>query len=171
MNEFYTHRPYLIRELNKLLKKKNVRVLEFGIGDGSSEIFYYYTKMYSNIKVIGFENDFNWYNKIKSKYENSNYTFEYVSDWNLYLNEYNFLNCYDLIFIDQNPWDARIKTLDMLKNISSTIILHDYDYYNKELIENIYSVGEHSFFDKYHNSFNLESFYETLPPTMIFTKK
>lgn len=59
----------------------------------------------------------------------------------------------------------------MLKNISSTIILHDYDYYNKELIENIYSVGEHSFFDKYHNSFNLESFYETLPPTMIFTKK
>lgn len=76
-----------------------------------------------------------------------------------------------MIFIDQSPWESRIKTLDLLINKSNITILHDYDYYNKGLIENIFDVGDDSFFGKYlSKNISSEGFSDELPPTLIFTK-
>jgi hypothetical protein len=171
MNAYYTHREFLIRELDKLDYNNEVNILEFGTGDGSAEILFEYAKKYPNLKIKAFDNNIDWLTSMKERYELPNYSFEFVSDWNSMLDSYNFLNKYDLLFIDQAPWEARILTLNKLGENSSVVIIHDYDYYNKEITSQIYSVGVGSFFEKYNNKFTLEGNHSMLPPTLILTNK
>jgi hypothetical protein len=173
MNPYYTHRPYLIDCLNKLEnknKKQKVKILELGVGDGSSEIFNSFAQKNKNFSIKGFDNDKGWVDSMKSKFELKNYKFESIDSWQSFLDSCD-KSYYDLVFIDQAPWEARISSLDFFINKSDTIILHDYDYYNKGVIENIFDVSENSFFGKYLlENFSLKGFNEQLPPTLIFTK-
>ena len=171
MNAYYTHREFLIRELDKLDYNKEVNILEFGTGDGSAEVLFEYAKKYPNLKIKAFDNNMDWVTSMKGKYELINYVFEFVSDWNHMLNSYSFLDKYDLLFIDQAPWEARILTLNRLGEISSVVIIHDYDYYNIGVTSQIYNVGVGSFFEKYNNKFILEGNRSKLPPTLILTNK
>ena len=42
-----------------------------------------------------------------------------------------FSKKYDLVFVDQAPWSARIDTIDFLTDKNTSVfILHDYDQYN-----------------------------------------
>lgn len=171
MNAYYTHREFLIRELDKLDYTKEVNILEFGTGDGSAEILFEYAKKYPNLKIKAFDNDKDWLSSMMNKYSLPNYVFEFVNDWDDMLNSYNFLEKYDLLFIDQAPWEARISTLNKLGEFSSVVIIHDYDYYNKGITPQIYNVGVGSFFEKYNNKFTLEGNHNKLPPTLILTNK
>lgn len=171
MNPFYTHREFLKRELEKLNYNEEINILEFGTGDGSAEILFEYAKNYPNLNINAFDNDTNWLSSMKEKYNLPNYTFEFVNDWSFMLDNYNFLKKYDLIFIDQAPWEARILTLEKMSEKASTIIIHDYDFFNKGVIDNIYDVGVNSFFGKYNENFILEGNNNMLPPTLILTNK
>jgi hypothetical protein len=168
---YYTHRPHLINSLNSLDKKKEINILEFGVGDGSSLIFNEFASKNKNFNIKAFETDKSWLDETKSKYELENYKFNYINNWDELLTENSFNKEYDLIFIDQSPWESRIKTLDLLINKSNISILHDYDYYNKGLIEDIFDVSEKSFFGKYlSKNISAQGFNEELPPTLVFTK-
>ena len=168
---YYTHRKYLINNLNLLSKKDQVNILEFGVGEGSSSILNDFASKNKNFNIEAFETDHLWLNETKNKYELDNYKFNHVNDWNELLVGENFNNEYDLIFVDQSPWEARIKTIDLLINKSTVTILHDYDFYNKGIVENIFDVGYNSFFGKYLSKNILsEGFNEELPPTLVFTK-
>jgi hypothetical protein len=168
---YYTHRKYLIEQLNLLSKKDHVKILEFGVGDGSSSVFNEFALKNKNFQITAFETDPIWLNKVKNEYELPNYNFNYIRDWNDLLLDKNFKDKYDLIFVDQSPWEARIKTIDLLIDKSEVIILHDYDYYNKGLIDNIFDTGQNSFFGKYRiKNFFLNGFHEELPPTLVFNK-
>lgn len=171
MNPYYTHRPYLTECLNKLEnKKEKVKILELGIGDGSSEILNSFAKKNENFLINGIDTDISWVNSMKSKFELKNYKFETVDSWESFLNLCDD-TYYDLVFVDQAPWEARISSIDFFINKSDTIILHDYDYYNKGIIENIFDVSANSFFGKYLlNNFSLTGFSEMLPPTLVLTK-
>lgn len=171
MIDFYTHRPFLIRELNKLTTKDIVNILELGTGDGSSLVLNEFAKCHDNFHINGFETDFNWYSSMKEKYEIDNYKIHYISDWHTFLNTYEFLDKYDLVFVDQSPWEARMNSIEKLKNSVEKIILHDYDYFNKGVISDIYSVDENSVFGKYQRLFTLENNFDVLPPTLVFHKK
>ena len=48
-----------------------------------------------------------------------------------------------------NPFEI-ILSLDFFINKSDSIILHDYDHFNKGITEDIFDVGEKSFFKKYN---------------------
>lgn len=172
MNPYYTHRPYLTKYLNQLTNKKNkINILEFGVGDGSSAIFHDFALKNKNFNITAFETDNSWLNETKNKYELNNYKFNYINNWDEFLIEENFNDQYDLIFVDQSPWEARIKTIDLLIEKSNIIMLHDYDYYNKGVIENIFDVGQNSFFGKYLSKNILsQGFNDELPPTLVFTK-
>lgn len=168
---YYTHRKYLKKELSLLDSKNKLKILEFGVGEGSSSIFNEFALNNKNIKIEAFETDKAWLDETKEKYELDNYKFTHIDNWNDFLIEKNFQENYDLIFVDQSPWEARVKTLDILINKSSVTILHDYDYFNKGFIEDIFNVGEKSFFGKYlSKEINTKPFCEELPPTLIFTK-
>jgi hypothetical protein len=170
LNPFYTHREFLIKELESLKDNPSVSILEFGIGDGSSEILNEYAKKYTHFKINGYEGDIDWMNRMEEKFKLDNYSFHRVN-WETF--DFTiFSDVYDLVFIDQAPWEARIKTLDYFYNQNNTknIILHDYDFFNKGIVNDIFSVDSDSFFGKYINKFNIEGFHDILPPTLILKK-
>lgn len=177
-NDAYcTHQNYTKNELNKL--SEDSIVLELGIGNGSSPLMYEFCKNNPESKVYAFETDFSWFEKMSSKYGNlSNYIFKYIESWedlkkNLTHKKYN------MTFVDQSPWMARIESIDLLKNRCNLFILHDYDFFNKsdnEWVEtpcnNIYINDNTSWLgQRYMKEFVMEDNYDILPPTLIMRKK
>jgi hypothetical protein len=180
MNPYYTHQQSLIDILNLFEYDTNVlNFLEFGSGEGSSPIFNEYAKKSENVNVQSFEHDLDWLNDMKSKYSLKNYTFKHVS-WENF--DYTQLkeHKYDLVFVDQGDWSARIRTIDELKYNSKYIILHDYCYYNGFRGSNIpdsdrewaLSVEKNTFFhDKYADNFDIQTDTNLFPPTLILKNK
>ena len=168
---YYTHRPFLIKELEQLKNLPKVKILEFGVGDGSSLIFNEYASKYKHFNIQAYETDTNWLINMREKYQLNNYIFQSVENWESFLCSENFDNDYDLVFIDQAPWEARIQTLDLLAENARVTILHDYDFFNKGITPNIYEVGNNTFFEKYNEKFIMENYHETLPPTLVFKRK
>ena len=161
MNAYYTHQDTLNKILQSFDYSKPVHCLEFGSGDGSSSIFHKFARSNPNLIVECFEHDENWLNSMSQKYKSDNYKFNVVNWSNM---NYDFLKIkkYDLIFVDQGDWDARIVTIDEMRNYAKYIILHDYCYYNgfgagmvptPNMDYN--NVGEGSFFHKYSDDFEV----------------
>ena len=173
-NPYYTHRPYLQKELDLLIPKidnKKINILELGVGDGSSELFHKFAQLSNNISIIGIETDIQWANQIKTKYSLNNYEIKWIKTWDIDIYKNINNKFYDLVFIDQSPWEARIEALDYLSdtNAFTTAILHDYDYYNSTI--NKYDIGSNSFFSKYLDQYELYAYYQELPPTLIFKNR
>lgn len=169
-NNYYTHRAYLERELLSFDFNKKIKCLEFGTGDGSGLIFNKIAAENKNIFIQSYETDSNWLNETASKYGLDNYKFNYINNWDQFLVEENFTDNYDLVFVDQTPWEARIKTIDLLINKAKIIILHDYDFYNKGIIDDIYDIGEDSFFSRYiSKGRKMIGYSELLPPTLVIS--
>lgn len=174
---YCTHQKYTEEELSKL--GKNSIVLELGIGNGSSPLMYEFCKENANSTVISFETDPEWFDKMFEKYGDlPNYVFNLIENWDDLKNHIDKKQ-YDLVFVDQSPWWARIESINLLKNKSKVIILHDYDYFNKnehEWLKNapndIYVNDETSWLGQtYSTEFDLEDHYEILPPTLVMRKK
>ena len=176
MNAFYTHQQYLIKELRKLDYSQDRLCLELGSGDGSASVFRGFLIDNPHLYVWALDASEDWRDQIKRDYHHPNYEITLVRDWGIALDE-GILNGmaskspFDLVFIDQSPFDARIMSIDILGKYSKVIVLHDYDYFNKGVCENIFSVGEDSFFAKYANDFILEPHCMILPPTLIMRNK
>lgn len=169
MNPYYTHQQYLQQELNNLSKYTNqqINILELGVGEGSSSLLYEFCKQFANANVLAFENNQEWSSFIKNKYSLPNYSINYIIDWN----DVNYQstitnNRYDLVFIDQSPWMARIAALDQLYNNFDIAILHDYDYYNPSHCK--YCYDKNSFFSKYLSDYHIIGYSDILPPTLVF---
>jgi hypothetical protein len=170
-NPYYTHREYLENELKKLINQDSIKCIEFGTGHGSAEIFKKFAKEYQKIKITSFESDISWLDNIKEKYELDNYSFYPVKNWSEFLNLFKPDGIYDLIFVDQSPWEARIDTINKMLDYSKVIILHDYDYYNKNS-ENPFINDDSSFFKQnYGDKCEIISYYDTLPPTLVMYNK
>jgi hypothetical protein len=170
-NPYYTHREYLENELEKLIKQDSIRCIEFGTGDGSAEIFEKFAKEYQKIEITSFESDASWLKTVKEKYERDNYSFHQVENWSKFLDSYQPDGIYDLIFVDQSPWEARIDTINKMLDYSKVIILHDYDYYNKNS-KNPYVNDDDSFFKQnYGDKCEIVSYYDILPPTLVMYNK
>lgn len=170
MDAYCTHQEYTKRELENVSKKSVV--LELGVGNGSSPLMYEFCKNNPKATVISFETDAQWFDQMFEKYGDlPNYIFNLISDWND-LPEHLNKTTYDLVFVDQSPWEARIQSIELLKNKTKVFIVHDYDYYNKGITDEIYVNDENSWWGKtYGEQFTLEDNYEILPPTLIMKKK
>jgi hypothetical protein len=175
INPYYTHQKYLESELSNLPAYS--KVLELGIGDGSSPLMYKFCENNKNCKVYAFETDKSWFDKMNSKYGSlDNYIFTYLNSWDDLKNH--IKNTYALAFVDQIPWESRIESIDLLKDICNIFILHDYDYFNKPeyshssiKCNNIYINDETSWLGKrYSKDFAMEDNYEFLPPTVVLRK-
>lgn len=167
MSDFFTHQKYLLRELNAL--PNNSIVFELGIGEGSSPLMYDFCKNNPNSKVYAFESDKVWLDKIKPKYTLENYIFEYIEDWSNLIN-YIYYDKINLVFVDQAPWEARITSINLLKDKSQAFIVHDYDYYNIGYPSLRINNDQSWWGQNYSKEFSLEDNYEILPPTLIMRK-
>jgi hypothetical protein len=173
MSDYYTHREYLKSELDRLPQDKSCVILELGIGEGSSYLINQHCIKNKNHKAMAFETDESWHNQIRSKYELENYIFTKIEDWLNFNVIFSNPTYYDLVFVDQSPWEARIDSINFLKQFTKTFILHDYDYFNKsESCNNIYINDETSWLNKaYSSDFFLEDNYTILPPTLIMRSR
>ena len=177
-NDAYcTHQKYTNKELDNL--KSNSFVLELGVGNGSSPLMYEFCKNNPDATVSSFETDSVWFEQMFEKYGDlPNYIFNLIEDWVDLKNHLNEKE-YDLVFVDQSPWMARIDSITLLKDKTKIFILHDYDYFNKsdnEWVKNspndIYVNDKTSWLGQtYLKEFLLEDNYEILPPTLIMRKK
>lgn len=174
---FYTHRQYLIEQIEKLdLTQPNI-ILEFGTGIGSGDVFKEYADKYPLLTIISYEHDVEWFNQMKTQYESTNYIFNLI-EWDNF--DYNSLKNkhYNIIFVDQGIWIERARTVDEMIDNSDVIIIHDFDYFNKQdsgFIQgcsNIYGTGDDTYWGYNYNSImNIVAYSELLPPTLIMTKK
>ena len=176
MNDYITHQKYLSKELENI--KDGSLILELGIGIGSSPLMHEYCKKNSNSIVHSFETNIVWFDKMYDIYGDlPNYVFNSIHGWED-LGDFITEEEYDLVFVDQSPWMARIESIDLLKDKCNLFILHDYDFYNKsenhwvkEECDDIY-VNDHTSWlgQKYGKEFIMEDNYEILPPTLIMRK-
>jgi hypothetical protein len=174
---YCTHQKYTREELSNLSKTSTV--LELGVGNGSSPLMYEFCKNNPDAVVSSFETDANWFEKMFDKYGDlPNYIFNLIEDWSDLKNHID-KNEYDLVFVDQSPWSARIESINLLKDKTKVFILHDYDYFNhnehdwvKNSPSNIYINDETSWLGQtYSSEFILGDYYEVLPPTLVMKKK
>jgi hypothetical protein len=177
MDAYITHQEYLKKELLSL--DGSAVILELGVGNGSSPLMYEFCKNNPDSTVLSFETDGAWFDQMFEKYGDlPNYIFNLIGDWEDLKNHLNEEE-YDLVFVDQSPWSARIDSINLLKDKTKTFILHDYDYYNKDDNEwvktspnNIYINDKTSWLGQtYSSEFLMEDKYEILPPTLIMRKK
>jgi len=179
MNDYYTHQKYLIRTLNLFDYEKTINCLEFGTGEGSSSVFCDFARKYKNINIESFEHENNWFKTMKSKYSLENYKFNLI-DWSTFNYDNLKDKIYDLIFVDQGSWDARIDTIDNMKDNAKYIILHDYCYYqgfngstmepSSDMKENRIEPGSF-FYEKYFDEFEIIPETDLYPPTLILKSK
>lgn len=134
-NDYYTHLP-LMKHLFQVAKviKTGGSVLELGCGDGSSR-FLKHVRDELDLSVTAFETDESWFNSMKEKYGDDKYTFIHINNWDEFTCDNLEEDHYELVFIDQSPWEARIDTAIKLKDKANYIVIHDYDYYIRELPE------------------------------------
>jgi len=135
-NGFATHQPVLY----VILKLTSGPVIEFGCGEGSTELIHELCKKEKR-KVISLDDNFEWLQKHKEKYESEQSKFIYVpksntsdpedaSHWQKILKTEEIGKTdWDVVFIDQSPWMARYYTLLTFKDTAQYIIIHDCDYF------------------------------------------
>jgi hypothetical protein len=182
MSEYYTHQKYLKEELNKL--PQNAHVLELGVGGGSSSLMSDFCLKNLSCKVQGFETSNQWLKETEKKYGlSSNYTFTYLSSWDLLESHLDIKNnIYDLVFVDQSPWKARIDSIKLLSSCTKVFILHDYDTFNTEKwhksegltvqSKNIRVNDDSTYLGlTFGEKFILEDNFEILPPTLVMRNK
>ena len=178
-----THQPFL----KHYIQKTKGDIVEFGTGDNSTGLILDLIKG-TNRKLVSLENDRYWQSRIVQKYPpspNHQHIFvpsgqDPVQDWKKTLSTLD-KNAFELVFIDQSPWEARIWTMDYFKDSADYIIIHDVDYFPKNGLFgkiNIKCLTEDPEFDfsdkfqKWHVYYPEKPYpYITGPPTLVGTNK
>jgi len=155
-NDYYTHLP-LMKYLFENVITSGSKVLELGCGEGSSP-FLKYVQEQLDLDVYSFETDAGWFNNIKNKYGSEKYKFSHIENWDEFgCHLFNDSDFFDLVFIDQSPWEARIEAALKLKDRSNYVVIHDYDYYIRKLNHLHKQIEENFKFIKYYDNIHPET--------------
>lgn len=120
--DFSTHQPVL----HKLIKITDGPILELGCGRGSTPLLAYFAK---GRKIVTVDNDSQWLERFRWRYESKNHRFIFTEDWEKTLNDPLLDQKWSLIIVDQSPWDARYRSILRFKDSAEYIMLHDSDYF------------------------------------------
>jgi hypothetical protein len=141
-NVYATHQPVLY----ELANATTGPIIEFGCGDGSTDMLHEICKKTGRV-LISVDDNRQWVEKFRKKYLNDGaavdnagwHKFYFVpgkkddhnpAHWISFLNELETLNItFDICFVDQSPWLARYETIKRFKNKALYIVLHDCDYF------------------------------------------
>lgn len=146
---FYKTDPYATHQpiLYEIVINTEGPIIEFGCGDGSTGLLHEICKK-SGRELISIDDNLEWLNKYKNRYLNDGYNqdntgwhkFYFVpgkyndldaKHWVTFFEQAPFLKDkkYSVCFIDQSPWMARYITLQLFKDKTEYIIVHDCDYF------------------------------------------
>lgn len=161
-NPYYTHAPYLYEVCKRITQNnKRAKVLELGMGNGSSPIFAHFSR--EGMVVDSVETDHTWYLQCVEKYYKGLENVNPVHHLD-FKQKYAELNNkeYDLVFVDQGSWEDRNSSLIFLLHRTKCFIAHDYDYNQSHWPET------HEMLRATFPEFTLYS--ELTPPTLVCEK-
>lgn len=137
---YHTHQPVLY----EVASRTSGPIIEFGCGYGSTELLHEVCKQDGRL-LISLDDNLEWLNKFKEKYKSDSEWHKFIfvqgkpspaSDspqhWIDFMNNFDPLltSCdFDICFIDQHPWEARVETIKYMKDKARFIIVHDCDYF------------------------------------------
>lgn len=135
---YATHQPVLY----EMALRTTGPIIEFGCGNGSTDLLHELCKKDGRL-LISIDDDAEWLNQFSQKYADDTWhkfffvpgkTKENNDDptrWINFLETHHHITTmnFDLCFIDQNPWLARVETIKKMIQVSKYIILHDFNYY------------------------------------------
>ncbi len=119
---FGTHTPFL----TEYAKRTTGDIVEFGTGKISTPLLYDIVLGTPGRKLLSYENDPNWIKCLGERHE-----ITLVENIDLELIRNHPKTPAGLVFIDNSPWKARCKVLDVYKNVADIVIVHDADYFPK----------------------------------------
>lgn len=174
--EYYTHQTFL----KHYVKKTHGDILEFGCGDGSTGLILDAIKG-TERKLISYENDRQWFEKMTSLYPPSEqHSYVFVADWDEIIPDLP-TDDVSVVFIDSSPWQSRVDLMRYFKNDAEYIIIHDVDYFPKNLmfgriVSNTSHLHETPIFDFSEDFHDFRVYYPkkpwsywTGPPTLVGT--
>lgn len=88
----------------------------------------------SDRKLVSVDNNIEWINLMKENCPpNDKHSYVYTTNWCGTIIEL-AKKKWSVVFIDQNPWEARAISLYAFKDLAEYVIVHDVDYFPKHLI-------------------------------------
>ncbi len=149
-NDWATHQPVLY----EMAIRTKGAIIEFRCGYNSTEILHEICKT-TGRTLISIEDDRDWINMFMEMYKGDGYEednsgwhkFYHVAGkphidndtealhWVEFLDSFSLLQTmdFDLAFVDQSPWRARLETINRIKEKVRFIILHDCDCFATDL--------------------------------------
>jgi hypothetical protein len=111
-------------------------LLEIGTGGKSSEIMRRVIEENVNVELISFENDLNWIDAYRNKFpphkRHEICQVGEIEDWDRQISmKLKSVPAQSFIvsFIDSAPWESRVISLNLLKEVSQLVLIHDVDYF------------------------------------------
>jgi len=148
---YRTTDPYATHQkfLEFYIKQTTGDIIEFGTGDGSTGFILNLIKD-TGRKLVSLENNKEWYNKMLNLYpETEFHKYIFVEDWQTEISKLD-KNAYSIVFIDQNPWEARQWTMEHFRETAEYVIVHDVDYFPRNnMFGTLISQFDFDFSDKF----------------------
>jgi hypothetical protein len=178
----HTHQPVLY----EMAMRTSGPIIEFGCGYGSTELLHEICKENKRL-LISLDDSLEWLNLFKEKYKSDSEWHQFIfvtgkpskespsaQHWIEFLNNLDLLKeCqFDICFIDQDPWQARVETIKYMRDKAKFFILHDCDYFPREglfgtTITPI--VNNHPGVFDFSDVFRYYKVYFPLPPWPVWT--
>lgn len=139
---YHTHQPVLY----EMAMRTHGPIIEFGCGYGSTELLHEICKENKRL-LISLDDNLEWLSIFKEKYSTDSEWHQFIfvpgkpsaesasaEHWVEFMNHLDLLQKwhFDVCFIDQHPWQARIETINYMKDKARFLILHDCDYFPQE---------------------------------------
>lgn len=118
-----THQPVLIA----VAERCDGPIAEFGCGHGSTPLLHEIATR-RGLRVLSLESDRAWLDAFRLDMESPTHQFRHVTDWQLELQRPEWRDRWGLVFIDQDPWEARPWTVATVRHTADYVVVHDCDH-------------------------------------------
>jgi hypothetical protein len=123
-NRMATHQPVLWA----VAHAANGPIAEFGCGNGSTP-FLHEIAGKLGVRLVTLDNNAHWLNRYAPSLESPIHEFRLVDDWAVELARPDWDERWALVFVDQDPFEARALTVERLRDSADYVVVHDDDYF------------------------------------------
>lgn len=152
--------------LKYFAEKSNGLLIEAGSGYNSSPLLYSIAHQKLGF-CLSLENDKFFYDKFVAD-NDSYFNIVFIKDWQEYLQSNELAELigqykFDLLFVDNAPWEARLYVIERFKDFIPYILLHDCDWFTKTN-----EIKSWDKYFKYYAKYNVHKKpYVSGPPTLL----
>jgi hypothetical protein len=123
-NRMATHQPVLWA----VAHAAGGPIAEFGSGNGSTPLLHAIASRLG-VRLVTLDNDASWLERYRQSLESPLHEFRLVEDWSVELARPEWDENWAVVFIDQNPFEARALTVARFRSSADYLVVHDDDYF------------------------------------------